>query len=189
MEVKVFKVEAGQQVAIPPQVKAELGFHVYHLSRADAAVVARKLQQSPDQKFQLVVFDAQNNSVIVQCANEDCKQCEQMIKSLDQAPEKDTNRPPQSVGLQGIFDSPGRGSSATPPKPIGAQITIRVSEDFPLNKVLGVAQVLNKKKPKVELEYDHLKGQLSIKVLGDDLTFVELTALLDAAKETSRMPR
>ncbi len=110
------------------------------------------------------------------------KQCAAIIKNLDQ-PVKEETRPPQSIGLQPIYASP-RANKVT-----GARLTVTVGNDFQLSKVLAAAKKLNQDKPRVELEYDFSKHQLSISALVDDLKLSELSKVLEAGQPSTNVGR
>jgi len=173
MEVKVDKIY-GQPPAGEASSKPALPSQVFPLSHAKAADVVTVLKQVYQSKLHLVASDAATNSVIIQGSASEVKRCAEIIKGLDQASKSDTVKPPLSIGLQPIFASPLAN------KVTGARLTVNVDNDFQLNKVLAAARKLNQDKPRVELEYDFSKKQLSIRALVDDLKLSELSKVLEA---------
>ncbi|HQR08032.1 MAG TPA: sigma-70 family RNA polymerase sigma factor [Gemmatales bacterium] len=173
MEVRVDKIhgqppitEASRKPAVPSQV--------FPLTHVDAAAVVPMLKQVYQNKLNLITFDAKTNSVIIQGTAEEVKRCAEIIKGLDQIAKVEEAKPPQAMGLQPVYASPLAN------KVTGARLTVTVGDDFQLSKVLAVAKKLNQEKPRVELEYDFSKHQLSIRALVDDLKLSELSKVLEA---------
>lgn len=172
MEVKIDKVHGQVPIAESTSMPA-LESRVFALAHTNAAEAAKMLKRLYQDKLSHVAIDEKTNSVIVQGTAVELKQCEEVIKNLDQRV-KEEPRPPQSMAVTPIYASP-LGNKVT-----GARLVVTVGEDFQLNKVLAAAKALNKDKPRVELEYDFSKRQLSIRALVDDLKLSELSKVLEA---------
>jgi len=161
LQVKVVKVESAppqKQEPIPEVVETR----VFPLKWVDAAGVVTTLQQLRNHRLHQIAVDTHTNSVIVQGGKDDLARCETIIKNLDQPTKEKKAKPPEVI--------------KTP------RLTVIIGEEFQLDKVFDVAKYLNRDKPKVELEYDHSTHQLSIKVLVDNLTYSDLSTLLEAGK-------
>lgn len=185
IELKVVKVLDGRLQQPEPASNPDIETRVFPISHAVANEVAATLRQTHPDLIHSLGIDTRTNSLVVQGKKDDLKKCEEIIKKLDYATieqKADRSLPVVVPRAPGIQPAPLYPTPVS--KPTGTRLTVTVGNDFQLNKVLAAAKNLNKDKPRVELEYDFSKHQLSIRALVDDLKLSELSKVLEAGSST-----
>ncbi len=185
IQIKVMQILPNPPTTVVERLNQALDLKTVQLMNANAQDVARVLQQVSNSSAKNAIADDRSNSVILRGTPEELAIYREIIKKLDPKSRSAADARVEAIDalVPRRYDAwTSANKYNTAPSPSVPRLTITIGDDYQINKILAAAEKLNKHKPKIELDYDHSKHQLTIKVLVDDLKMSELNELLDAGK-------